>query len=173
MESEFRYGEDPRRRGPRAHDRAQWPPDTPTKGRRCSSPGGRSNRSRRLKVVRLIVRVSREKPVSQVEIGHHCARQRVGEGDDRKLQEFGLGDHWATGGESTQVLEQLDGHKAYSEGANPSCFSIDVEPEGDDEAVRAQLDEWEAGGLLEHETCEARVPGSFDDRPGDDWDQAR
>ena len=28
--------------------------------------------------------------------------------------------------------------------------------------------EWEQEGLLDYETCEARVPGSFDDKADDD-----
>lgn len=64
-----------------------------------------------------------------------------------------------------ELLRELHRHQAYFEGANCSYFAIDVEPEGDYAAVRAQLDEWDADGLLEYETCEARVPGSFDDRP--------
>jgi len=68
--------------------------------------------------------------------------------------------------ERPELLRRLNAHRAYFEGANPGYFAIDVEPAGDYAAVRAQLDEWEAAGLLEYETCEARVPGSFDDRPG-------
>jgi hypothetical protein len=51
------------------------------------------------------------------------------------------------------------------EGASGSYFAIDVEPGGDYLAVREQLRAWEEQGLLSYETCEARVPGSFDDRP--------
>lgn len=70
--------------------------------------------------------------------------------------------------ERPELLRRLNQHSAYFEGANASYYSIDVEPEGDYAAVRAQLDEWETSGLLEYETSEARVPGSFDDRPDDD-----
>jgi hypothetical protein len=44
-------------------------------------------------------------------------------------------------------------------------FALDLEPEASVDAVRDQLDRWEAEGTLEYETCEARVPGSFDSAP--------
>ena len=44
-------------------------------------------------------------------------------------------------------------------------FALDLEPEASINAVRDRLDEWEAEGLLAYETCEARVPGSFDSVP--------
>ena len=44
-------------------------------------------------------------------------------------------------------------------------FALDLEPEASVDAVRDQLDVWEAEGTLEYETCEARVPGSFDSAP--------
>lgn len=70
--------------------------------------------------------------------------------------------------ERPDLLRRLREHDAYFEDANPSYYSIDVEPGGDYAAVRAQLDKWETTGLLEYETCEARVPGSFDDRPDEE-----
>ena len=72
-----------------------------------------------------------------------------------------------------ELLRELNVHRAYFEGANASYFAIDVQPEGDYAAVRAQLDDWEGRGLLGYETCEARVPGSFDDRPDDSEPRAR
>jgi hypothetical protein len=47
-------------------------------------------------------------------------------------------------------------------------FALDLEPEADMEAVRARLDALVADGVLEYETCEARVPGSFDAEPSDE-----
>jgi hypothetical protein len=64
------------------------------------------------------------------------------------------------------LLEQLNAHKASFENANGTLYAIDVEPEGDYDAVREQLDDWQREGLLDYETCEARVPGSFDEGPG-------
>lgn len=69
--------------------------------------------------------------------------------------------------ERPELLRRLNEHHASFEGANPRYFAIDVEPNGNYAAVRAQLDEWQEGGLLDYETCEARVPGSFDDRPSE------
>ena len=48
---------------------------------------------------------------------------------------------------------------------NSSFFAIDVEPEGNYEEVCERLAAWESAGLLEYETCEARIVGSFDDAP--------
>lgn len=64
-----------------------------------------------------------------------------------------------------ELLRQLDGYRASFEGAHPGHYAIDVAPDGDDAAIRAQLDQWMRAGLLDYETCEARVPGSFDDHP--------
>lgn len=47
-------------------------------------------------------------------------------------------------------------------------FALDLEPEASVDAVRDELDRWEAEGVLGYETCEERVPGSFDEAPEDD-----
>jgi len=39
------------------------------------------------------------------------------------------------------------------------------------DSVRDYLGQQEASGLLEYETCEERVPGSFDDKPGEEGSQ--
>jgi uncharacterized protein DUF4265 len=44
-------------------------------------------------------------------------------------------------------------------------WALDLPPEVDIDVVRARLDEWRAGGLLDYETCEARQAGSFDGPP--------
>jgi hypothetical protein len=54
------------------------------------------------------------------------------------------------------------------EGSGERYFALDLEPETSVDAVRARLDEWEREGAIEYETCEARVPGSFDDAPLED-----
>lgn len=69
--------------------------------------------------------------------------------------------------ESPVLLDQLRSLRAAYERGNATDFAIDVEPGGDYEGVRARLDDWEATGILEYETCEARVVGSFDDAPED------
>lgn len=65
-----------------------------------------------------------------------------------------------------QRIEFLDSladlHVSY-EGATPKYFALDLEPEADVAAVRARLDQAEADGVLEYETCEEKSPDSFDD----------
>jgi hypothetical protein len=47
-------------------------------------------------------------------------------------------------------------------------FALDLEPDADVDDVRARLDVLEVTSVLEYETCEARVSGSFDAAPGDE-----
>ena len=54
------------------------------------------------------------------------------------------------------------------ENNNSSHFALDLTPEADVALVRAQLDRWEEAELLEYETCESRILGSFDDVPSQD-----
>jgi hypothetical protein len=70
-----------------------------------------------------------------------------------------------TPSERTALLETVKEFGATFEGATESFFAIDVNADGNYEAVCGRLYEWEKNGLLEYETCEARVPGSFDDAP--------
>lgn len=63
------------------------------------------------------------------------------------------------------LLEQLGPYGGNFERATASLFAIDIEPTGSYDAVYDQLAEWEKAGFLFFETCEARMPGSFDDRP--------
>ena len=44
-------------------------------------------------------------------------------------------------------------------------FALDLEPKENIGKVREILDEWQSRGWVEYETCEARVPGSFDAAP--------
>jgi hypothetical protein len=74
--------------------------------------------------------------------------------------------------ERIPLLMSLRPLGATIEGASQSYFAIDVEPDGDYVSVRAQLREWEEQGILSHETCEARVTGSFDAHPGAGGDDA-
>lgn len=69
------------------------------------------------------------------------------------------------GSEHVELLRQLDGYQASFEHARAGHFAVDVQPDGDYAAVRARLDQWMRAGLLDYESCEARVPGSFDDHP--------
>jgi hypothetical protein len=53
------------------------------------------------------------------------------------------------------------------ERCNRRYFALDLEPEASLDLVRRRLDAWEAEGVLGYETCEARIPGSFDADPSD------
>jgi hypothetical protein len=61
------------------------------------------------------------------------------------------------------MLGRLNQLGASFEGDEYRFFSLDVPPSADYQAVCDQLFVWEANGVLEYETCEERVPGSFDD----------
>ena len=65
--------------------------------------------------------------------------------------------------ERPALMRSLNELKAYFERGNASLFAIDVEPDGDYEAVCDRLARWEAQGHLDYETCEPRAAGSFDD----------
>lgn len=65
-------------------------------------------------------------------------------------------------------LRSLDDLQVSFERCRERYFALDVEPEASIDAVRQRLDLWEAEGLLAYETCEARVPGSFDDVASED-----
>lgn len=51
------------------------------------------------------------------------------------------------------------------ERANSLLVAINISPDGDYLAVFDQLEAWADSGLLDFETCHARVDGSFDDAP--------
>lgn len=59
-------------------------------------------------------------------------------------------------------LKSLSEYKAYFENANDNLFAIDIEPEGNYEAVYDLLLTWEKEGILSFETCESICPYSFD-----------
>lgn len=64
-----------------------------------------------------------------------------------------------------RVLRSLRELAVTYEGFDDRYFALDLEPSVDVEAVRAVLDRWMEEGALDYETCEARVPGSFDAGP--------
>lgn len=66
-----------------------------------------------------------------------------------------------------ELMQQLGALKASFERATKSYFAIDVEPDGDYQATRKQLDSWQEQGVLDYETCEPRVEDSFDDARGE------
>ena len=63
------------------------------------------------------------------------------------------------------VAAALSTMKATFEGKSRIFFALDIAPDGDYDAVCDWLSAWENDGVLEYETCEARVAGSFDDGP--------
>ena len=66
------------------------------------------------------------------------------------------------------MLAQLNSLGTSFEGHEYRFFSLDVPPTTDYQAICDQLFAWEADGVLEYETCEERMPGSFDDAPDDE-----
>jgi hypothetical protein len=70
--------------------------------------------------------------------------------------------------ERVPLLETMSVLGTSIERATERLFAVDVRPDGDYSAVRTQLDAWVAEGLLDYETCEARIEGSFDDAPSDE-----
>lgn len=63
------------------------------------------------------------------------------------------------------MLDKLNRLGTSFEGHEYRFFSLDAPPSADYQAVCDQLFVWEADGVLEYETCEERVPGSFDESP--------
>jgi hypothetical protein len=66
------------------------------------------------------------------------------------------------------VLNSLVARGVTVERANDRFVCLDVPPGADYQAVQALLADQEAEGMLEYETCEARIEGSFDDRASDE-----
>ena len=54
------------------------------------------------------------------------------------------------------------------ERANGIYFSLDMQPNGNYQAVFDRLDELEKENILGFETCEVRIERSFDDLPEED-----
>ena len=67
--------------------------------------------------------------------------------------------------ERTRILALLNESGATYENANSRLYSLDVRPDKSYDLVCEKLLELETAGLLEYETCEARVVGSFDGNP--------
>jgi len=66
---------------------------------------------------------------------------------------------------SLELLATLRLLSASYEGLNNFYFALDLEPEAGVAEVRDVLDIWEKHGLIEYETCEARIQGGFDAAP--------
>jgi Domain of unknown function (DUF4265) len=65
--------------------------------------------------------------------------------------------------EQQPYLQGIEAKGAWIERAKPKFICISIPPDVSYEGVREYLNEQEAAGVLEYETCEARIPGSFDD----------
>ena len=83
--------------------------------------------------------------------GHQTLRINFGDALSREAQEPVIAALQALGGE----LERANGH----------FLAIDIPPGVSVDALRDALDELNDAGTLAYETCEARVPGSFDAAP--------
>jgi hypothetical protein len=64
--------------------------------------------------------------------------------------------------EQKTIIAQLETMGGELERANSQFLSIDIPPVKDYDHIRSYLDAQEASGALEYETCEEKVPGSFD-----------
>ena len=67
--------------------------------------------------------------------------------------------------ERVPFLTSLKRFGATFEGRDAHYFALDVPPTGDYEGLRDHLEELVARAFLSYETCEPRVPGSFDEVP--------
>jgi len=63
------------------------------------------------------------------------------------------------------LLARLAPFGASLERFDDRYWAIDVRRSGDYERIARQLETWRVHSLLRYETCEARVPGSFDSAP--------
>lgn len=69
-----------------------------------------------------------------------------------------------TAGEQQPIVEALESRGGELERVDAQFVCIDIPPNASYDSIRSYLGEQEALGLLEYETCEERVPGSFDDK---------
>jgi Domain of unknown function (DUF4265) len=65
-------------------------------------------------------------------------------------------------------LDELSTMDAWVERANARVVCVNVNPTADYDAICQHLTQLEASEVLEYETCEERIPGSFDDAPEQD-----
>jgi hypothetical protein len=65
----------------------------------------------------------------------------------------------------TERLQELDHLGVTWEGTGDGLFALDVKEESYYQAVCDRLWEWEGNGILQYETCEARIPDGFDAAP--------
>jgi hypothetical protein len=67
-------------------------------------------------------------------------------------------------------IEAIEAKGGWIERANATFICINVPPEANYAEVLEYLEQQDASGALEYETCEERVPGSFDDAPEEEGD---
>jgi Domain of unknown function (DUF4265) len=65
----------------------------------------------------------------------------------------------------SKILERINELGATYENADSKLYSLGIPRIDDYLPLCNQLWSWEQSGALEYETCEARVPDSFDDSP--------
>lgn len=70
--------------------------------------------------------------------------------------------------EQTPYLDELGSFGVDVERASSVHLALDIPPSADLNAVRDRLDEWTERGIVEYETCEVRVAGSFSSAPSED-----
>jgi hypothetical protein len=67
--------------------------------------------------------------------------------------------------ERDKILSKINDLGATYENADSTLYSLDISQLENYQPLCDQLWSWEQAGALEYETCEARVPGSFDAAP--------
>jgi len=67
-----------------------------------------------------------------------------------------------------ELLQSLAPLAVSFERATETFFALDLAPTADIVSVQAELDMWEEQKWAVYETCDPRMPGSFDDFPEDD-----
>lgn len=70
--------------------------------------------------------------------------------------------------EQTPYLDEIRSFGVDIERSSSIHLALDIPPSSDLSAVRDRLDEWTERGIVEYETCEVRVVGSFSSAPSED-----
>jgi hypothetical protein len=108
-------------------------------------------------VVRALAQVPDQKP-QVIEVVRRGPNQTVRISFCNKLSEA----------QQQPAIAHLEAMGAWLERCNAQFLGVNLPPTVSQEAVCAYLSEQEALGVLEFETCEPRVPGSFDYADGAD-----
>jgi hypothetical protein len=78
------------------------------------------------------------------------------------IEPFASSSESVTEEERLQHPQSLNELHVSFERCSERYVALDLEPEANIDAVRDRLDQFQGDGVLDYETCEARVPGSFD-----------